>query len=182
MMAEGEILQLLHAGNLKITEAEYFEVITRKTAILMSAACQIGAILGGVPSESEEALSQMGLNLGITFQVVDDILDYTGDERELGKEVCADLREGRVTLPLIHALAQASPADRERLAAIAQDLTPELAPELRSLLDKCGSLDYARTVARNYTLKAQENLKTFPPSLEKTYFWAITEELLARTH
>jgi len=182
MMAEGEILQLLHTGNLKITEAEYFEVITRKTAILMSAACQIGAILGGVPAESEEALSQMGLNLGITFQVVDDILDYTGDERELGKEVCADLREGRVTLPLIHALAQASPADRERLAAIAQALPPELAPELRSLIDKCGSLDYARTVARNYTLKAQENLKTFPPSLEKTYFWAITEELLARTH
>jgi octaprenyl-diphosphate synthase len=124
----------------------------------------------------------MGLNLGITFQVVDDILDYAGDQRELGKEVCADLREGRVTLPLIHALAQASPGDRERLAAIAQDLTPELAPELRSLIDKYGSLDYARTVARNYTLKAQENLKTFPASREKTYFWAITEELLARTH
>jgi octaprenyl-diphosphate synthase len=182
MMAEGEILQLLHAGNLKITEAEYFEVISRKTAILMSAACQIGAILGGVPPDQEEALSQMGLNLGITFQVVDDILDYTGDERELGKEVCADLREGRVTLPLIRALAQASPPDRERLAAIAQDLTPELAPELQSLFDKYGSLDYARTVARSYTLKAQENLETFPPSLEKTYFWAITEELLARTH
>ena len=148
----------------------------------MSAACQIGAILGGVPAEQEEALSQMGLNLGITFQVVDDILDYTGDEKELGKEVCADLREGRVTLPLIHALAQASPGDRERLTAIAQDCTPELAPELRNLIDKCGSLDYARTVARNYTLKAQENLKTFPSSREKTYFWAITEELLARTH
>ncbi len=124
----------------------------------------------------------MGLNLGITFQVVDDILDYTGDERELGKEVCADLREGRVTLPLIHALAQACSPDRERLEAIAQDLTPESAPELRSLLDKYGSLDHARTIARNYTLKAQENLETFPASLEKTYFWAITEELLARTH
>ena len=128
MMAEGEILQLLHAGNLKITEAEYFEVITRKTAILMSAACQIGAILGGVPPGQEEALSQMGLNLGITFQVVDDILDYTGDERELGKEVCADLREGRVTLPLIYALAQASPPDQERLAAIAQDSDPGAGP------------------------------------------------------
>jgi octaprenyl-diphosphate synthase len=182
MMAEGEILQLLHAGNLKISEAEYFEVITRKTAILMAAACRIGAILGEVPPGQEEALSQMGMNLGITFQVVDDILDYAGDARELGKEVCADLREGRVTLPLIYALAQASPPDRERLAAIAQALTPELAPELRGLLDKYGSLDYARTVARSYTLKALENLETFPPSQEKTYFWAITEELLARTH
>jgi len=182
MMAEGEILQLLHAGNLKITEADYFEVITRKTAILMSAACQIGAILGGAPPSQEEALTQMGLNLGITFQVVDDILDYTGDEKELGKQVCADLREGRVTLPVIHALAQASAPDRERLAAIAQDLTPELAPELRSLLNRYGSLDHARAVARSYTLKAQENLAIFPASLEKTVFWAITEELLARTH
>jgi octaprenyl-diphosphate synthase len=182
MMAEGEILQLLHAGNLKITEAEYFEVITRKTAILMSAACQIGAILGGASPAQEEALSQMGLNLGITFQVVDDILDYTGDERELGKQVCADLREGRVTLPLIHALAQASPPDRERLVAIAQDPIPELAPELRSLLDKYGSLNHARAVAHTYTRKAQESLETFPASWEKTCFRAITEELLARTH
>lgn len=182
MMAEGEILQLLHAGNLKISAAEYFEVITRKTAILMSAACQIGAILGGVPASQEEALSLMGLNLGITFQVVDDILDYTGDERELGKQVCADLREGRITLPLIHALAQAKPADRERLEAITRDLTPESAQELTSLLEQYGSLDHARAIARDYTLKAQENLATFPASLEKTYFWAITEELLARTH
>jgi octaprenyl-diphosphate synthase len=182
MMAEGEILQLLHAGNLKITEAEYFEVITRKTAILMSAACQIGAILGGAPPDQEEALTQMGLNLGITFQVVDDILDYTGDERELGKEVCADLREGRITLPLIYALNQASPADRERLSAMAQDLTPELTGELRGLLDSYRGLEQARAVARDYTLKAQGNLAAFPASREKTFFWAITEELLARTH
>jgi octaprenyl-diphosphate synthase len=182
MMAEGEILQLLHAGNLKITEAEYFEVITRKTAILMSAACQIGAILGGVPLAQEEALSQMGLNLGISFQVIDDILDYTGDERELGKQVCADLREGRVTLPLIHALARANPADKEHLEAIARELTPESSLELKLLLDKYGALDHARAVARDYTLKAQAKLSTFPAGREKTYFWAITEELLARTH
>jgi octaprenyl-diphosphate synthase len=182
LMAEGEILQLLHARNLGITEAEYFEVITRKTAILMSAACQIGAILGGAPPSQEEALTQMGLNLGITFQVVDDILDYTGDERELGKQVCADLREGRVTLPLIHALSRATLPDRDRLTVIAQDPTPELAPELRSLLDKYGSMDHARHIAQVYTRKAQESLALFPASLEKTYFWAITEELLARTH
>jgi octaprenyl-diphosphate synthase len=182
MMAEGEILQLLHAGNLKITEADYFDVITRKTAILMAAACRIGAILGGVEPSQEEALSQMGLNLGITFQVVDDILDYTGDERELGKQVCADLREGRITLPLIHALAQSNRQDRERLEAIAQDLTPESAPALKDILEQYGSLDHARAIARDYTLKAQACLTCFPDSREKTYFWAITEELLARTH
>ncbi|MFA5109898.1 MAG: polyprenyl synthetase family protein [Desulfobaccales bacterium] len=182
MMAEGEILQLLHTGNLKLTEAEYFEVINRKTAILMSAACQIGAILGGASAAHEEALTQMGLNLGITFQVVDDILDYTGNAKELGKEVCADLREGRITLPLIHALAQATPQDRERLEGIARELTPGSAAELRGLLDTYGSLDHARTVARGYTRQAQENLEAFPPSPEKSVFQAITEELLARTH
>jgi octaprenyl-diphosphate synthase len=182
LMAEGEILQLLHTGNLEISEAEYFEVITRKTAILMSAACQIGAILGGASPDQEEALAQMGLNLGITFQVVDDILDYTGDEKVLGKEVCADLREGRITLPLIHALAQASPGDRGRLEAIAGKLTPESVPELRDFLQTYASLDHARAAARSYTLRALENLEVFPPSLEKQIFQAITEELLARTH
>ncbi len=181
-MAEGEILQLLHTGNLELTEAQYFEVITRKTAILMSAACQIGAILGDAAEAQEEALTRMGLNLGITFQLVDDILDFVGTEKELGKQVGADLKEGRVTLPLIHALAQASPADRERLQEIARNLTTELVPELRRLFDKYGSLDHARSMARGYTLKAQDNLAAFPPSREKEYFQAITGELLERTH
>jgi octaprenyl-diphosphate synthase len=122
------------------------------------------------------------MNLGITFQVVDDILDYTGDQQELGKEVCADLKEGRITLPLIHALAQASPADRQRLKEIARDLTPEGAQSLRELLQKYGSLEHARRLARQYTLEAQENLAAFPASREKSYFEAITEELLARSY
>jgi octaprenyl-diphosphate synthase len=182
MMAEGEILQLLHAGNLEITEAEYFEVITRKTAILMSSACQIGGILGELPPAREDSLAQMGLNLGITFQVIDDILDYTGDQKTMGKEVCADLREGRITLPLIHALAQAEPADKARLQEMAAALTPAEVPELMALLTRYGSLAHARSYARRYTLQAQENLAVFPDSPEKTYFLAITEELLARTH
>jgi octaprenyl-diphosphate synthase len=181
-MAEGEILQLIHTGDLNLTEAEYFEVITRKTAILMSAACKIGGIVAGAPPAQEEALARMGLNLGLTFQLVDDILDYTGDQRELGKEVGADLREGRVTLPLIQALSQANPRDRERLLEMARNLTPEMAPELRGLLDQYGSLDHARSRARQYTLKAQEDLAPFEPCPEKTYFQIITEELLARTH
>ena len=182
LMAEGEILQLLHAGNLKLTEAGYFEVINRKTAFLMSAACQIGAILGNSPLPLEEALAQFGLNLGITFQVVDDILDFTGDAREMGKPIGNDLKEGRITLPVIHALAQAAPQDRERLEEMARDLKPEMILELRQLLDKYGSLDHARNLAREYTLKAQANLGAFPQVPEKTYFQAFTEELLDRTH
>jgi octaprenyl-diphosphate synthase len=182
LMAEGEILQLLHAGNLDLTEEQYFEVTIRKTAALMSAACQIGAILAGVSEAQEEALTQFGLNLGISFQVVDDILDFTGDVRQLGKPVINDLKEGRITLPLIHALAHVSEADRRRLRDLAQEVKPENAPDILALLKKNGSLDYAREQARQFTLKAQENLKVFPESLEKSYFWAITEELLQRTH
>jgi len=182
LMAEGEILQLLHANNLDLTEEQYFEVTIRKTAALMSAACQIGALLGGVSEAQEETLTQFGLNLGISFQVVDDILDFTGDARELGKPVINDLKEGRITLPIIHALAQASEADHRRLKDLAREVTPEMAPEILALLEKYGALDYARAQARQYTLKAQENLKLFPESVEKSYFWAITAELLQRTH
>jgi octaprenyl-diphosphate synthase len=181
LMAEGEILQLLHAHNLDLTEEQYFEVTIRKTATLMSAACQIGALLGGVSEAQEEALTQFGLNVGISFQVVDDILDFTGDEQQLGKPVINDLKEGRITLPLIHALAHASEADHRRLKDLAREVRPEIAPEILSILEKYDSLDYARTQARHYTLKAQENLKLFPESVEKSYFWAITAELLQRT-
>ncbi len=182
LMAEGEILQLLHAGNLDLTEEQYFEVTIRKTAALMSAACQIGALLGGVSEAQEEAMTQFGLNLGITFQVVDDILDFTGSESQLGKPVINDLKEGRITLPLIHALAHANDADRGRLKDLAQEVGPESATEILTLLEKNGSLDYAREQARHYTLKAQENLEGFPESVEKGYFRAITAELLRRTH
>ncbi len=181
-MAEGEILQLLHTGNLEITEAEYFEVITRKTAVLMSAACQIGAILGEAPAGQEEALAQFGHNLGITFQLVDDILDFVGDQKELGKPTANDLKEGRITLPLIHALKRADAQDRQRLQKMAEDLQPEMTRELLLLLDKYGALDHARSFARQYTLRAQENLGALPDVRERTYFWAITEELLRRTH
>lgn len=181
MMAEGEILQLLHARNLDLTEEEYFEVIHRKTAVLMSAACQIGAIVSGAPPEQEEALARFGLNLGLTFQLVDDILDFTGDERQLGKPVANDLKEGRITLPLITALKRASDPERRRLKELAQDVRPEHTGEIRELLERLGALDYARSRAREYTRAAQEDLRLFPESPEKKYFWGITEMLLART-
>ncbi|MCL6622304.1 MAG: polyprenyl synthetase family protein [Syntrophobacterales bacterium] len=181
MMAEGEILQLLHARNLDLTEEEYFEVIHRKTAVLMSAACQIGAIVSGAPPEQEEALARFGLNLGLTFQLVDDILDFTGDERQLGKPVANDLKEGRITLPFIAALKRADEAGRRRLRELAREVRPEHAGEIRDLLESCGALEYARGLARKYTRAAQDHLRLFPECPEKGYFWGITEMLLART-
>lgn len=182
MMAEGEVLQLIHTGNVNLTEADYFEVITRKTAILMSAACRIGAIMAGVDEARETALSEFGLNLGITFQLVDDLLDYTGDAQALGKPVGNDLKEGKITLPLIHALAAATGAERQRLQEVAAAPDPEaMARDLIPAMERYGSLDHARRQAQEYNRKAQTCLEAFAASPEKDLFLEITNYLVART-
>jgi octaprenyl-diphosphate synthase len=181
-MAEGEVLQLVNTGRLDMTEEEYFDVITRKTAKLMSAACQIGALLGGVDARLEQAMVEFGLNLGITFQLVDDILDFTGDPKEMGKPVCNDLKEGKITLPFIHALRQASHAEQDQLRRwVKESDVAKLARELLPLLKKYGSIDYARQLARKHTLAAQTNLEPFAASPEKTLFLEITDYLNNRT-
>jgi octaprenyl-diphosphate synthase len=181
-MAEGEVLQLVNTGRLDMTEEEYFDVITRKTAKLMSAACQIGAILGGVEDRLEQVMTDFGLNLGITFQLVDDILDFTGDPKEMGKPVCNDLKEGKITLPFIHALRQLGPDEQEQLRRLVKESdVAKLARELLPLLKKSGSIDYTRRLAREYTMAAQTNLEAFPSSPEKTLFLEITDLLDNRT-
>jgi octaprenyl-diphosphate synthase len=181
-MAEGEVLQLVNTGRHDMTEEEYFDVITRKTAKLMSAACQIGALLGGTNEQMEQAMEAFGLNLGITFQLIDDILDFTGDPQEMGKPVCNDLKEGKITLPFIHALRQASPTEQDQLRhAVKESDVAKLARELLPLLKKYGSIEYARQLARKYTMAAQANLEAFPTSPEKTLFLEITDYLNNRT-
>jgi len=182
LMAEGEVLQLIHTGNFNLTEAEYFEVITRKTAILMSAACRIGAIMAGVSDTQEQALSDFGLNLGITFQLVDDLLDYTGDAQALGKPVGNDLKEGKITLPLIHVLAATTGAERQRLQEVAAAPDPEaIARELIPAMERYGSLEQARRQAQDYNRQAQQCLETFAASPEKDLFLEITNYLVSRT-
>ena len=182
-MAEGEVLQLVNTGRLDMTEAEYFDVITRKTAKLMAAACQIGALLGGVAPPLEQAMADFGLNLGITFQLVDDILDFTGDPKEMGKPVCNDLKEGKITLPFIHVLGRATPAEQEQLHSLLKESdVHRLAHYLLPLLEKYGSLAYAQQQAQRYTRAAQKNLEAFPPSREKTLFLEITDYLYHRTN
>jgi octaprenyl-diphosphate synthase len=164
-MAEGEVLQLVNTGRLDMTEEEYFDVITRKTAKLMSAACQIGALLGGVEARLEQAMEDFGLNLGITFQLVDDILDFTGDPKEMGKPVCNDLKEGKITLPFIHALRQGEPDEQELLRrSVKESDVTKLARELLPLLKKYGSIDYTRRLVRKYAPAAQLRVRAFPAS------------------
>ena len=120
-MSTGEVHQLMRKGDVSLTEAEYMEVIRRKTAVLFQAACKVSAVIADAPPEKEQALSEYGFNLGLAFQMVDDLFDYTKKTAALGKEVGADLREGKLTLPIIQALKEADPADRDQIVKIIQN-------------------------------------------------------------
>ncbi len=116
-IAEGEVMQLVRAGDPETTEQQYYDVITRKTAVLFAAACQGAAMLSGVNAAAQLKAREIGLNLGIAFQLIDDVLDYQGDPRTTGKNVGADLQEGKPTLPLIHVIANGTESDRSLVAA-----------------------------------------------------------------
>ena len=166
LMAQGEIQQLMRKGNLELSEAEYHQVIHCKTAVLMQGACRVGAIISEAPEEREAALADYGLHLGMAFQMADDLLDYTADTRALGKEIGADLREGKLTLPVIHALQKATPGDRVEMARIIAD--PHFSPEsfnlLVDLMKGYGSLEYTRQQASKHVALARAALDCFGPS------------------
>jgi octaprenyl-diphosphate synthase len=163
-MVEGELDEYARSGDLKITEDQYLDIVENKTAVLFGACCRIGAILGLASPEEEEAVSTYGLNLGKTFQIVDDLLDITGDARILGKPVLSDLGEGRLTLPLIQALRSGGRAGRQRIKSLAgrKDISGEERRELVESLAAGGALDYATGRAREFTEKSLEAINPFP--------------------
>ncbi len=181
-ISQGEIHQLIRKGDVSITEEEYMDVIRRKTGVLIQGACNTGAILAEASPEKENALTQYGDHLGLVFQIADDILDYTADTDELGKSVGADLREGKLTLPVIHALKAASATDRKRMEAIVTnpDFTTEEFVELQGLLHRYGGIEYAKTVASNHVKAAKKNLEMFEPSETKAVLSLITDYALDR--
>ncbi len=163
-LAEAEISQKRNAGNLELTREQYLEVIRRKTAMPMSAGARIGAILGGGTEREVEALSAYGLNLGLAFQIVDDILDVIGDPRSLGKPVGTDLKEGNMTLLVLHALNDGSDR-RLRLQAILREprKTPELIDRGLALVRDSGAVERARADADHYGFLARKALDDLRP-------------------
>ena len=154
VIAEGEVLQLLNSGNPDVDERGYLDVIRRKTAKLFEAAAQLGAVLGGAGSELEHALARYGMYLGTAFQLIDDVLDYSGDSAAIGKSLGDDLAEGKPTLPLIHALRTGSADD---IALIRHALTngglAEFEPVL-AVLRRTGALAYTRRCAEAESAQA----------------------------
>jgi octaprenyl-diphosphate synthase len=181
-MSQGEVHQLMRKGDIKLTEDEYMLVIQRKTAVLFEAACQVSAIIADAPEEKEKALAEYGYNLGIAFQMADDLFDYTLQTADFGKEVGADLREGKLTLPVIYALKQARPKDRDVMIKIIQDneFDTEDFKTLIELLGRYGGIEYTQKTAAAYIETAKAALSIFQPSPTKQTMLDIADYALAR--
>jgi octaprenyl-diphosphate synthase len=164
-MTEGELLQLTLLGRADVTEEQYFDVLRRKTAYLFSACCEIGAILGGAPAAVRRALRDYGMNLGIAFQLVDDLLDITSDGGSLGKAAGADLLEGKVTLPLIYLLEEEPRMKPAVQAVMREGAYGEVTREaLVRAAEKAGALERARACAASYAEAAAAALEAIAPS------------------
>lgn len=182
-MAQGEIHQLIKKGSLDLTEKEYMEVIQRKTASLMQGACLTGALIADAQEKEKKALSDFGLNLGFAFQMADDLLDYTSDTAVLGKTVGADLREGKMTLPLIYALKHAAPDDRVKMEAIISDtkFSDSDFNKLKILLDTYGGIRYTTTLAAEHVQKAKNALSVFDPSQTRDLLSMLADYTISRS-
>lgn len=157
-IAEGEVLQLLHVRNPDTDEAAYLNVIERKTAVLFAAGTKLGALASGADEATQQALYDYGMQLGYAFQIADDVLDYSGDADALGKNLGDDLAEGKATLPLIHAMAQATSELRARLRTIVETGDTGALPEVLAAIEAAGSLDYSRARALEYAEAAERAL------------------------
>ena len=183
-MAEGEVLQLLKDSDVETTERDYLSVVTNKTASLISVACQIGAILGKASAEKEKALAGYGMDVGIAFQLVDDCLDYTSSNEELGKAIGNDLKEGKITLPLIHVIKNAAASEREEIltAIKADDLKNSQLSSVISLINKYKGTDYTLSRARQYVENAKACLNIFEPNVERAALIALADYVVERTY
>ncbi len=188
-MSQGEIHQLMRKGQPDLSEEEYMEIIQNKTAILFKGACQVSAIVADAPEKEEKALSNYGFNLGIAFQMTDDLLDYTSNAGVLGKEAGADLKEGKLTLPLIYALKQADSKagskDRAMMEKIIKnkDFSADEFEILLELLNKYNGLKYTEELATKHIAKAKQVLVgVFKPSETRETLINIADYALARKY
>ncbi len=181
-IAEGEVLQLLHVHNPDTDEAAYLRVIERKTAVLFAAATRLGARLAGADAGVQQRLHDYGLNLGLAFQIADDVLDYTADAAALGKNLGDDLAEGKATLPLIHAMAHSPEALRQRLRAIVEAGEAAAMPEVLAAIGATGGIGYSEGRARHYAALAEQALDGLPPGEWLDALRGLARYAVARAH
>jgi len=180
-MTEAEILQMSKTADPEITEDEYINIISGKTAALISSACRIGAILGSLPEEKEEALASFGMKTGIAFQMADDILDYMADQEELGKQLGKDLKEGKITLPLIYLLRSSSSSELEEIKEIIKgNFRKSGLKKILKLFKKYDSIELSLKKARGIVENAKNELHIFPDSQVKEALCTVADYTLLR--
>lgn len=181
-MSQGEIHQLIRKGHLDLSEKEYMEVVRRKTAVLIEGACRVGALIADAAEKEESALADYGLNMGIAFQMADDLLDYTSDTKSLGKEVGTDLKEGKMTLPVIYALKRADSKDKSLMESIIKnkDFSAREFEIFKELLKKYQGISYTENMAAKYISKATEGLCVFNDSKTKKILLMLADYALSR--
>jgi octaprenyl-diphosphate synthase len=181
-IVEGEIYQLTKNGVVDVSEEEHFDIVRRKTAFLFAGSAKIGGMLGPITREQQDALWDYGLNIGMAFQVIDDLLDFTGEEVTLGKPVGGDLREGKVTLPVIHLLSRGDArADAlVRKVVEARAATLDEWREIRTLLVQSRSIEYAQRMATDFVERAKKALYAFPHSDARDALMYLPDYVIAR--
>jgi octaprenyl-diphosphate synthase len=162
-MTEGQVMETLRIGDTSLTGAEYRQIIRQKTAALFGACCYIGGVLGGLPAERSEGLRRFGITFGSAFQLVDDALDFTGKEQRLGKPVGSDMREGKVTLPVIITLQHASPDESAIIDRFVRgdDRSPEAFQDIVVLIQRYNGIEYALREAERFVEQAEMELQGF---------------------
>ncbi|MHB8110402.1 MAG: polyprenyl synthetase family protein [Syntrophorhabdaceae bacterium] len=181
-LSEGEILEIVKTADVETTEKDYYEIIGNKTAVLFGAACEIGAILGNKSPDERKALRNFGYSLGIAFQLMDDVLDYTSFNDVLGKRVGTDLKEGKVTLPLIHVLKNAKEDDKTYIQKIfaKQKINQRDFNRVLKIIEKNGGIAYTVQATEKELDKAKKYLDIFPPSKYKAALVELADYMLKR--
>lgn len=181
-LTEGEVLEITKNLDLNTSEEDYLDIIRNKTAVLFAAACRIGAILGNVPAEYEEALGVFGLNLGMAFQLADDALDYTSTEEVFGKESGIDLQEGKLTLPLLVAIKRATPDEQQKIknALMAERPDKSVFQGIQEIITRYRGFEETYKAAERYVGLAKEALGPFRPSIEKDILLYTADYVISR--
>ncbi|MFQ6082985.1 MAG: polyprenyl synthetase family protein [Candidatus Aminicenantia bacterium] len=180
-MIEGEILEFHENWNFDLNEENYLEIIKKKTGSLFAGSCKIGAMLAQADSDQEKALNDFGLNAGMAFQIIDDLLDFTSDEKTLGKPVLSDLKEGKITLPLIFTLKN-NQKEKDKIIQLIKDKKWKKinTREIINTVAQNGALEYTYQKAREYIDKAKEKIELFSDSIYKKTLLSITDYIIER--
>jgi octaprenyl-diphosphate synthase len=181
-IAEGEVLQLMNCHDADVDEERYLQVIRYKTAKLFEAASRLGAVIGGASPEVEEAMAQYGMHLGTAFQLVDDVLDYSGQEAETGKHLGDDLAEGKPTLPLIYVMLHGSPEQAACVRHAIEEGGRESFADVLAAIKATGALDYTRQQAAQEAARANAAITLLPPSQYKESLLELCSFAVQRSH